>query len=127
MKLASLLLAMMMFSSPALATHGAERALRIVERSEPGVGTLRMVVTHVGEPSYQPFHLSLVVRCDGQREEVLIDEPICESRPHDYDPSTTTLTVRASSSKPTRGPAKCNSRWAQPFNLRELCGGDRSQ
>jgi hypothetical protein len=116
-------LAMLMAAASSATAHEAKRALRVVERSEAGVGTLRLTLTHIGEPADAPFHLVLKVRCDGQPEEILIDENVCEYRPHPYDEATTTLTVRASTSVSARGgAAACGKRWAQEFNLRALCG-----
>lgn len=94
-------------------------------------GRLNFTVTEVGEPAVMPFRLTVSVLCvngvgKGTRQKPtagvnLKNEAICEFRKQEFNKTTKVLTLHYSTSEFTLGQAKCDTDWAQDFNLKVLC------
>lgn len=121
-----LLLIPLLLALPAFAQAKEPSGGKLVksfEIEEKGKGTLKVEVRDVGEPVYQPYRMTVSVRCrkDKKWDTLLTDEAICDFRPHEYAKKTKVMTLHFSSSEVAPGPAQCNAHWTQTFDLGKIC------
>lgn len=91
-------------------------------------GTLSYTVVNLGEPAIMPYRLTVSLRCAGKSADAklspgenLKNEAICQFREPEFNKETKVLTIHYSTSEFAPGVAKCNTDWAQDFDLKALC------
>ena len=85
-------------------------------------GRIDYTVVNVGEPAIVPYRLTLSLRCRGQKAgDTLKSEMICDFRKPEFNEKTKVLTIHYSTSQTRLGQSKCDSDWAQDFDLKLLC------
>ena len=88
-------------------------------------GVLAYTVQDIGEPAAVPYRLSLTLRCPGKSfsagGEVLKNEAICQFRTPEFNKETKVLTIHYSTTETLKGQSKCDTNWAQDFDLKLLC------
>ena len=125
----SIFIALIVFANTAFAQN---RVLPLIpEIKEPGLGTIRVVITDLEHPAWAPHQLRIQVKCEDRRtrpnavtpdwEELIEPVSICALRPAKYSPSTKTLTLQYRTSEPAPGQAKCNKEWGQDIPLKDVC------
>jgi hypothetical protein len=95
------------------------------------LGVLTIRLQNIGEPVYQPYLMSLAVKCSDRRVrpnaveakkvQLVTDKPICGFHQYSFDRDAKILTIHYSTSAFVPGEAKCDEHWAQDFDLNQLC------